>query len=305
MAMKPTQAGPAGWVHETLYDTHRFSFKADKVLFEQNSGAWRLLLLENGFFGNVLLLDGITQVTERDEFFYHEMLAHVPMLAHGAAREVLIVGGGDCGLAEEVLKHPGLERLTQVEIDPSIIEFSRQYFASINAPVFEDRRFDLVIEDGAAFVAQTERRFDVVLVDSTDPVGPGAALFTAEFYAGAKRCLAPGGILVTQNGVPFMQRDELVTSMARLEPLFTDAYAYVVPVPTYVGGPMTLGWACDDPNARKLEAETLARRFEAAAITTRYYTPEVHRAAFALPRFIRDAVEEGLAAGRTGGERRP
>jgi spermidine synthase len=224
------------------------------------------------------------------------MMAHVPLFAHGDAREVLIIGGGDCGMAEEALKHREIERLTMVEIDKSVVEFSKQHFASFNAPVFADDRFDLVIADGARFVAETDRRFDVVMIDSTDPVGPGAVLFTPQFYAGVKRCLKPGGIMVTQSGVPFMQRDELVTCVSRFRPLFADAYAYVIAVPTYIGGHMAIGWAGDTLAARQTSLQTLHQRFATAAIDTRYYTPDVHAAAFALPRFIRDAVEDGLSA---------
>ena len=155
------------------------------------------------------MLDGATQVTTRDEFVYHEMMTHVPILAHGKAKDVLIIGGGDCGIAEEVLKHKAIKRVTQVEIDESVVEFSKEHFPEFTRPVFRDKRFESVIADGMKYVAETDRRFDVIIVDSTDPQGPGAVLFTREFYAACKRCMADGGIMVTQNGVPFFQPDEL------------------------------------------------------------------------------------------------
>ena len=169
----------------------------------------RIRVFENARFGRVLTLDGVVQTTEGDEFIYHEMMAHVPILAHGAARRVLIVGGGDGGMAREVLRHRAVEHVTMVEIDAGVVEFSKKYLPSLSAGAFDDPRLDLVIADGADFVAQTDRRFDVAIIDSTDPVGPGEVLFTDTFYGRAKRCLAPGGVLVTQNGVPFMQGDEL------------------------------------------------------------------------------------------------
>ncbi|MCW2309192.1 polyamine aminopropyltransferase [Rhodobium gokarnense] len=285
-------SGPR-WFSETLHNGLRFSLEASDVLYEEKTEHQHLALIENPAYGRVLMLDGVVQVTTRDEFVYHEMMAHVPILAHGAAKEVLIVGGGDCGMAEEALKHKGVERLTQVEIDASVVEFSREHFASFNAPVFDDPRFDLVIADGMKFVAETDRRFDAILIDSTDPIGPGEVLFSPEFYAGCKRCLKPGGVLVTQNGVPFLQGGELVSSIGHFAKLFADASAYVVAVPTYIGGHMSLGWASDDGALRTVPLETLQERFEAAAIETRYYTPEVHRAAFALPRYIGDLVEKG------------
>ena len=282
-----------GWVSETLHADIQFSFKADKVLYEQKTDAWHLQLIENTFFGKVMMLDGITQVTSRDEFIYHEMMAHVPILAHSGVREVLIVGGGDCGMAEEVLKHSQITRLTQVEIDQSVVDFSKQHFESFNAPVFNDSRFDLIIDDGAKFVAKTDRRFDVIMIDSTDPIGPGAVLFTEDFYRNCQRCLNQGGVLVTQSGVPFLQEDELVTSIQRFSKIFADASAYVAAIPTYIGGHMALGWASDNAELRTISTDALTERFNVAQIETRYYTPDVHRAAFALPKFILDAVERG------------
>jgi spermidine synthase len=153
------------------------------------------------------------------------------------------VGGGDGGLVEEVLKHPGVERVTIAELDAGVIDFARTYLPELSRGAFDDPRVSIVLGDGADFVATTSRRFDVVVVDSTDPIGPGAALFTAAFYAGCRRILRPGGILVTQNGVPFFQPDELVSSVRSLAGLFADATCYLAAVPTYVGGSMAFGWA--------------------------------------------------------------
>jgi spermidine synthase len=251
------------------------------------------VLFENKFFGKMLMLDGATQVTSRDEFIYQEMMAHVPIFAHGRAKEVLIIGGGDCGIAEEVLKHKSVARLTQVEIDASVIEFSKEHFPEFTGPVFADPRFESVIADGMKYVAETDRRFDVIIVDSTDPQGPGAVLFTREFYAGCKKCMAKGGVMVTQNGVPFFQPDELVSSVGHFRKLYADGSCYVAAIPTYVGGHMAMGWAADDPKLRQTPVETLAERYKAAgSFVTKYWTPEVHKAAFALPRFIAEKVEK-------------
>jgi len=282
------------WIPETLFEPlgMRTSFAAERVLYETRTAHQHLVLFEHRHFGKVLMLDGATQVTTRDEFIYHEMMTHVPILAHGRARETLIVGGGDCGIAEEVLKHKSVGRVTQVEIDESVIEFSKQHFPEFTAPVFADTRFESVIADGMQYVAETERRFDVIIVDSTDPQGPGAVLFTREFYAACKRCLAPGGVMVTQNGVPFFQPDELVSSLRFFKALFANASCYVAAIPTYVGGHMAMGWATDDAALRQILVETIAERYRAAgSFSTRYWTPEVHRAAFALPRFISEYVE--------------
>lgn len=281
------------WISETLFEELglRTSYTAERVLYEVQTEHQHLVLFENRHFGKVLMLDGATQVTTRDEFIYHEMMTHVPILAHGNAREVLIIGGGDCGIAEEVLKHKALTRVTQVEIDPSVVEFSQEHFPEFTGPVFADPRFESVIADGMKYVAETERRFDVIIVDSTDPQGPGAVLFTYEFYAACRRCLNPGGVMVTQNGVPFFQPDELVSSVTHFRKLFADAGCYVAAIPTYVGGHMSMGWAAADARLRITSAETLGERYRAAgSFSTKYWTPDVHKAAFALPRFIADAV---------------
>jgi spermidine synthase len=281
------------WLPETLFEAlgFRMTYAVERVLYEMQTEHQHLVLFEHKFFGKMLMLDGATQVTTRDEFIYHEMMTHVPILAHGKARQVLIVGGGDCGIAEEVLKHKSVERLTQVEIDASVVEFSKEHFPEFTRPVLGNRRFDLVIDDGMKFVAETNRRFDVIIVDSTDPQGPGKVLFTRKFYAACKRCMTPGGVLVTQNGVPFLQPAELVASVGHFRKLFADGGCYVASIPTYVGGHMAMGWASDNTRLRAVPLKTIAERYKRARrFPTKYWTPEVHCAAFALPRFIAQAI---------------
>jgi spermidine synthase len=281
------------WIAETLFDElgFRMTFQVDKVLHEEQTAHQHLVLFKQPFFGKMLMLDGATQITKRDEFIYQEMMAHVPLFAHGRARDVLIVGGGDCGIAEEVLKHKSIRHLTQVEIDPQVVEFAKRHFPEFTRPVFADTRFESVIADGARFVAKTESRFDAIIVDSTDPQGPGKVLFGAKFYADCRRCLRPGGVLVTQNGVPFFQQRELVSSIAKLRKLFADASCYVAAIPTYIGGHMAMGFATDNTRLRRLPVRTIARRYrEAGSFKTQYWTPDMHAASFAQPRFIADAV---------------
>jgi spermidine synthase len=281
------------WIAETLFDKLGFhvSYEVERILYEVDTDHQRLVLFENKFFGKMLVLDGAVQITSRDEYVYQEMMSHVPLFAHGNARSVLIVGGGDCGIAEEVLKHKSVERLTQVEIDASVVEFAKEHFPEFTKPVFADKRFECVIDDGMKFVAETDRRFDVIIVDSTDPQGPGAVLFTREFYAGCKRCLNPGGVLVTQNGVPFFQPDELATSIRHFRDLFAEGVCYTASIPTYVGGHMAMGFATDKADLRRAPVETIAERYaRAGSFATQYWTPELQVGAFALPRFIADIV---------------
>jgi spermidine synthase len=287
------------WIAETLHDDIgvRIGFEAARILHESRTQHQHLVLFENARFGKVMMLDGAVQLSSADEFIYHEMMAHVPLCAHGAAREVLIVGGGDCGVAAQVLKHTGVERLTQVEIDAAVVDFARQHFPELTSIADGDVRFELAIADGVDYVSGCSVRFDAIIVDSTDPVGLGAALFTRDFYAACRRALRPGGVLVTQSGAPFLQADELAQSIRNLSASFADATCYVAAVPSYFGGHMALGWASDDPQLRHAAPDALAERHRAAgSFSTQYWTPEVQVAAFALPRYI----DEIVAAARGG-----
>src|SRR6201988_1122821 len=275
------------WISETLFEPLgvRPSYEVERVLYETQTDHQHLVLFEHKHFGKVLMLDGATQVTTRDEFIYHEMMTHVPIFAHGRAKEVLIIGGGDCGVAEEVLKHKSVKRLTQVEIDASVVEFAKRHFPEFTEPVFADKRFDLVIADGMKYVAETDRRFDVVIVDSTDPQGPGKVLFSQKFYAACRRCMTKGAVMVTQRGVPMFQADELTGAVAHFRKLFADGYCYVAAIPTYVGGHLAMGWATDNVKLRHASVKTIANRYaKAGKFKTTYWSPEVHVAAFALPR---------------------
>lgn len=271
---------------ETLHGAYGQFFTVDRELYRDKTGHQDLVIFENRVFGKVLALDGVVQTTTRDNHAYHEMLVHPPLLAHGRAQRVLIVGGGDGGTLREAVKHP-LERIVLVEIDPAVIELSKRWLPELSDGAFDDPRAEVVIADGCRFVAETQERFDLIVVDSTDPVGPGAALFTEAFYADCRRCLAPGGLLVTQHGVPLLQAAELRQGYERLSALFADVTFYLTVVPTYTGGAMTLGWASDEPALRRVPVEELERRFTALDLHSRYYAPDVHAAAFALPPEIR------------------
>lgn len=281
------------WIAETLHEEVglRTSYRADRVLFEEATGHQHLVIFENPTFGRMMALDGATQVSERDEFVYHEMMVHVPVFAHGQVRKLLIVGGGDGGILREAARHRGIEKITLVEIDPAVTDFAKAHLPSISAGAFDDPRLDLVFADGAEFVRNSPEKYDVVIVDSTDPVGPGAVLFEESFYRDAKACLAEGGVIVTQNGVPFLQPEELARTMAKFKRLFRSARCYLATIPTYVGGALAMGWGTDDERLDAVDAETLTKRFRAAGFSTRYYTPAVHKAAFALPAFIGEIVE--------------
>jgi spermidine synthase len=276
------------WCAESIHKQVRVSYKASRVLAAVKTGYQHLVILENEAFGRVLMLDGAVQTTTQDEFIYHEMLAHVPLFTHGSVRDVLIIGRGDCGLAEEVLKHRTVDTVTQVELDPDVVELSRKYLAQINAPVFLDKRFQLHYADGAAFVRDAQQSFDVVLVDSTDPLGAARTLFTSNFYSAVRTRLRPGGVLVCQAGVPFVQVNVFSSTMRHLATAFPVVDAYLVGSPSYFGGNLAFGWASDSVTSDSVELGTLAQRYAASGFRTRYYTPDVHKAAFVLPPCVAD-----------------
>lgn len=274
------------WFTETLYPDFQQRLSISKILLRRKTEFQDLVIFENPRFGRVLALDGVVQTTERDEFCYHEMLAHVPILAHGAAKHVCIIGGGDGGALEEVLKHASVEKATMVEIDPGVVELSREYLPSICKDAFDDPRTDLVFADGLKFMKETGAVFDVIIVDSTDPMGPSLPLFSQEFYADCRDHLSKDGILVTQSGVTFMQEHEARDTHTRMDPLFADTTLYLTQVPTYGAGYMTLGWGCRGEGPRQTPLVVVEERFGAANIDTQYYTPEIHVASFALPNYI-------------------
>jgi len=276
---------------ETLYPAYGQTLTIDEILYEQKSIHQHLMIFRNALFGRVLALDGVVQTTEKDEFIYHEMLTHVPLLAHGSAKRVLIIGGGDGGILREVSRHIAITNITQVEIDGAVIAMAKEYLPDHSAGAYADPRANIVIGDGFDYVHHCNERFDVIISDSTDPHGPAEVLFSQDFYRGCRNCLTPGGVLVTQNGVPFMQIDELLRTASRLQPLFRDWGFYNTAVPTYVGGIMCFAWASDNPALRQQALEAIQRRWQDLNINSRYYNPAMHLAAFALPQYILDALQ--------------
>ncbi len=275
---------------ESLYPSWGQAYQPDEVLFESQTAHQHLVIFKNQQWGTVMMLDGVIQTTEKDEFIYHEMMTHVPMFSHQNPKRVLIIGGGDGGILREVLKHATVEHVTQVEIDQAVIDMCVQYLPKHSDGAFDDPRANIVIDDGVNFVSQCDQKFDVIISDSTDPIGPGESLFTSKFYQGVQSCLAEGGIFVAQNGVSFMQLDEVTTTQQRLAPSFKDVTFYSAAVPTYVGGIMTFAWASQNPNIRLFDGSVIANKIEQAGLKTRYYNAAIHQASFALPQYVIDAA---------------
>jgi spermidine synthase len=243
-----------------------------------------------------MLLDGVVQITEMDEFVYQEMIAHVPLLAHGDAKRVLIIGAGDGGVLKRVLQHRTVERAVMVEIDGEVMRLAKEFMPAIAGDAWTDPRAEVITGDGIDYVRQAASgSFDAIIVDSTDPIGVGEVLFTDEFYANCARILTDRGVIVNQCGVPAMQADELRETSLRRAQFFSDVSAYVAAVPTYVGGFMTLGWAAKDASLRQVDAAEIRRRADVAGVldTTGYWTPEMHVGAFTLPPYIARHLPRG------------
>lgn len=278
------------WFTESLHPYIGQKLKIERVICQITTEFQELLIFENKFFGKVLVLDGIIQITERDEFIYHEMLSHVPIMFHDNPSDLLIIGGGDGGILREVLKHRSVQKVVMVELDPIVVENCKHFFPEVSRGAFDDPRLQLIIGDGLDYVSTTQNRHDIIIVDSPDPIGPASKLFSSNFYQNCRRILSKNGILVTQNGVPFFQRDELLSSTRRLKKYFEDVTIYRAPIPTYQGGDMAFGWATSSQDLRATPREELSRRFTASSITTSYYDPAIHMTAFLLPKWISELL---------------
>jgi spermidine synthase len=275
------------WVTETHQGHMGLSFKVEETLFSGRSDFQKVDVVRTAGHGALLLNDGIMMVSERDEFVYHEMIAHVPLFVHPDPRRVLIIGGGDGGTAREVLRHPSVERATLVEIDGMVVNACREHMPSVHGGAFDDPRLELRIQDGVKYVAETEERFDVILVDSTDPIGPAAPLFDRTFYGNVVRRLTDRGIFVSQAESPFYDGRIQRPMFENQREFFARLHLYLFTNLTYPGGLWSFGFASKGLCPL---ADFDPARVAAAGLSTRWYNPGVHRAAFGLPTFVADRL---------------
>jgi len=283
------------WINESLYPDWGQRFLVKRELARAQSEFQDIVLFESFSHGRVMVLDGVIQITERDEFVYQEMLTHVPLLAHGDAKRVLIIGAGDGGVLKRVLQHSTVEKAVMVEIDGEVIRLCKEHMADIAGDAWTNPRGEVIVGDGIDYVRRApDASFDVIIVDSTDPIGVGEVLFTDEFYQNAARILTANGLIVNQCGVPFMQADELRETSIRRAKFFAEVSAYVAAVPTYVGDFMTLGWSSKAAGLRAISATDIRARAEKAGILglTRYWSPEIHASCFHLPPYIAENLDQ-------------
>ncbi|WP_082232626.1 polyamine aminopropyltransferase [Halobacillus massiliensis] len=274
----------ATWFTEKQTENFGITAKVNRSLHKEKTDFQDLELLETEEWGNMLVLDDMVMTTEKDEFVYHEMIAHVPLFTHPSPKKVLVVGGGDGGVIREVLKHESVEKAVLVEIDGKVIEYSKQYLPSI-AGTLEDPRVDVQVDDGFMHIAKSEREYDVIMVDSTEPVGPAVNLFTKGFYEGIAKALKEDGIFVAQTDNPWFKADLIKQAFSDIKETFPITNIYTANIPTYPSGlwTFTMGSKIYDPK------QVPAERF--TDIDTKYYTSELHKAAFALPKFVKDLTK--------------
>ena len=273
------------WFTEELHPYYRKGIRIKRVLADEQTQYQHLQFVETEFFGNAMILDGIIQMTERDNMGYHEMIVHVPMLAVGQPKRVLIVGGGDGGALQQVLRYPSVEEMVICELDQRVVDNARKYFSASFGDPWIDPRAKLLIRDAFGYLEEKPGQFDVIISDTTDPIGMAERLFSDEFYKLIVRTLSPGGAAATQCEQPFFD-SELITEIYRsAKALTTNPAYYYANIPTYPGGGIGFMYVSDTPWTKGLDTPYPPGE-------NKYLNPEIHKAAFALPEFFRKELYE-------------
>lgn len=278
------------WFTEQHTKNVRFSMKVDRQLYSAQSEFQRIDIFDSLEFGRVLTLDGYVMLTEKDEFIYHEMIVHVPMCAHPDARKILVIGGGDGGTVRELVRYAAVERIDLVEIDEQVVTACKEYLPQ-TAGKLNDPRVHAFYEDGLKFIRHQENEYDLILVDSTDPFGPGEGLFTREFYGNCFRALKADGIMVNQHESPFYKEDAYAMQRAhkRIVESFPLARVYQAHIPTYPSGHWLFGFASKQYHpVHNVDFS----RWEKLGLRTRYYNTKLHAAAFALPTYVEEMLRD-------------
>ncbi|WP_156290200.1 polyamine aminopropyltransferase [Oceanobacillus salinisoli] len=272
------------WFTEKQTENFGITAKIKQTYVSERTDFQELQMVETEEWGNMLILDDMVMTTEKDEFVYHEMVAHVPLFTHPNPKDVLVVGGGDGGVIREVLKHPSVQKVTLVEIDGKVIDYSKKYLPTI-ASEFDNERVEVKVDDGFMYIANSEKAFDVIMVDSTEPVGPAVNLFSQGFYAGISKALKDDGVFVAQTDNPWFKADLIKQVYSDVKEIFPVTRLYTANIPTYPSGlwTFTIGSKIHDPQKVKQERFT--------PMATKYYTPELHFASFVLPKFVKDLTE--------------
>ncbi len=281
------------WFSETHAEGVKLSIQVEKQLYAGQSKFQRIDVFESKQLGKFFTLDGLIMITEKDEFIYHDMIVHVPMATNPKIENVLVIGAGDGGTVRELVRYASIKKIDMVEIDQLVVEVCREFFPNSTSGL-QDKRVNLYFEDGLKFVAGKTNCYDLIIVDSTDPIGPGEGLFTRDFYRDCYQALKPNGILVNQHESPFYPEYAIQMQRAhqRIHELFAIAKVYQVHIPTYASGHWLFGFAAKtlDPVA-DLDADA----WNALGLTTRYYNTEIHKGAFAIPNYVKQLLAESIS----------
>ena len=272
------------WIKEGQIEDAAMTYKVKETLVRMQTEYQDLAIIDTYCFGRMLLLDGIVQTTIKDEYVYHEMITHIPLFTHPNPKKVLVVGGGDGGAIREVLKHPSVEKAVLCEIDGSVVEECRKYLPEISCAL-TNPKCEIVIGDGIKYVHEHKNEFDVIIVDSTDPFGAAEGLFGGSFYKELSECLTPDGIFVAQTETPFYLPEVVQKVFKDAQSVFPVTKLFMAAIPTYPGGywSFTVGSKKYDP-----EAAILPKHIE---FNTKYYTKKIHKAAFALPKYVEELIK--------------
>lgn len=278
------------WFSENHTPNAKFSIRVDKQLYSGKSDFQRIDVFESEEFGRFLTLDGYMMLTEKDEFIYHEMIVHVPMAVHPNVRKVLVIGAGDGGVIRELTRYPHIEHIDMVEIDRMVVEVCREYLPQTSCAL-DDPRVTIYYEDGLKFVRRCENAYDLIIVDSTDPFGPGEGLFTKEFYGNCYKALNENGILINQHESPFYDADAVAMQRAHANVVksFPISRVYQAHIPTYPSGHWLFGFAS---KKYKPLADLDEKRWNAYGLKCRYYTTTLHKGAFYLPAYVEDLLKD-------------
>lgn len=277
------------WFSENHTPNVQISIRVDKQLYSGKSEFQRIDVFDSPEFGRFLTLDGYMMLTEKDEFIYHEMITHVPMAVHPNVKKVLVIGAGDGGVVRELVRYPEIETIDMVEIDPLVVEVCKKYLPK-TACRFDDSRLNIYYEDGLRFVRFKENEYDLIIVDSTDPFGPGEGLFTREFYGNCCNALKEDGILVNQHESPFYPDDAAACRRAHKNIVgsFPVAKVYQANIPTYPSGHWLFGFASKKYHPLRDLDET---RWNMRSLETKYYTTMLHKGAFYIPAYVEELLK--------------